>query len=131
MSGISLVFFYWKLCVLSLEEIYEETIDKYNWCRVRRDVIRKFQCLRFLNTEERIMDFIQAGEKTKSGQKVRRKSWKKAAGMELWWDEKYECMLAGTPDRHQKEDEKYKDTDGWIYVCRGNDIEATDWEEIC
>ena len=86
------------------------------------------------------MDFIEASEYAKKGHRVRRKSWAdgkanawpkniKEKRREMWWDEKYQCLLAGAPDKHLDED-TYLDTEGWIYICRGDDVEATDWE-VC
>jgi len=104
----------------------KEILSKNECIQIRRSVIRKFQNLKLLNTEEGIMDFIQASEKTKYSVKVRRKSWKE--GHNMWWSKKYQCMLAAHPYRVQ---EKYLDTDGYIYVCEGDDVEATDWEDFC
>ena len=88
--------------------------------------------------EEEVMNFIEASNLTKEGKRVRRKSWlkggdnswvgsKRETSRDMWWDAKYECLLAGAPDRHVDES-TYLDTKGWIYICRGTDMEATDWE---
>jgi len=84
------------------------------------------------------MDFIEASNLAKQGKKVRRKSWieggdnswqgsKRETSRDMWWNEKYQCLLAGAPDKHVDES-TYLDTDGWIYICRGTDMEAKDWE---
>ncbi len=69
------------------------------------------------------MNFIEASAITREGGNVRRKSWDKDTKM--WWDAKQQCMLANTP--YGKQD-KHLDTDGYIYVCEGDDVEAGNWE---
>jgi len=96
-----------------------------DWVQIRRSLIRKYKNLKLLNTKERVMDFIQASEKTKNNVKVRRKSWEK--GQHIWWNMEYQCIVASYPYQVQ---EKYLDIDGYIYVCKGDDIEATDWEDF-
>ncbi len=71
------------------------------------------------------MNFIEASENTRNGKSVRRKNWDK--GNEMWWDAGEKCMLANTP--YGKQDKHLK-TNGYIYVCEGDDVEAGDWELI-
>ena len=123
---ISLVYFYLIFLLKSSEEIYQEAVAKYDWVKIRREVLRKFQNLRFLNTRERSVDFIKASQRTRTGEKVRRKIWE--PGHKMWWDSNYKCMLAAHP--YGKQD-KHLDTEGYIYVCEGDDVEATDWEKAC
>ena len=96
--------------------------------------------IKLMNRGEYSMDFIEATEIAKSGFKVRRKSWAEGkanswhknpreTSREMWWDSKYESLMAGAPDKHEPKNEKYLDTEGWIYVCRGDDVTASDWEK--
>ncbi len=71
------------------------------------------------------MNFLEASEKTRNGKIVRRTTWDD--GTKMWWDAKEKCMLANTP--YGKQDKHLK-TDGYIYVCEGDDVEAGDWELI-
>ncbi len=72
------------------------------------------------------MNFLEASEITRNGGIVTRKSWKE--GTKMWWNAKEKCMLANTP--YGKQD-KHLDTDGYIYVCEGDDVEAIDWKKGC
>lgn len=113
--------------------------ELYDLIRIKRDLVRKWRNIKLINKRQCSMDFIEAMELTKNDVKVRRKSWAEGkanawpknpreTSREMWWDSKYESLMAGAPDKHEPNAEKYLDTEGWIYVCRGDDVTGTDWE---
>ncbi len=125
---------------ISLLESPSGFSDIYDWIKIKRDLVRKMSNIKLMNKRQYSMDFIEAQELTKTGVRVRRKSWAQGkenawqknpreTSREMWWDSKYESLMAGAPDRHEPENGKYLDTDGWIYVCRGDDVSGTDWEQ--
>lgn len=97
--------------------------EQENFIKLKRRVIRKFQNLTLLNTQYRIMDFLQANEEMKNGKRVTRKNWEKAHY--LWHSKTYDCVLSS---HTLGEQDIFMDTHGYIFMCRGTDIEALDWE---
>lgn len=82
------------------------------------------------------MNFLEATLKAQNGQKMRRKEWLPGGSnawigkkVYVWWDAKYKCLLAAGPYVPQGGQPKFKDTEGYTYVCEGTDIEAKDWEK--
>jgi len=97
--------------------------ERYDFFAIRREICIRIYNLKFLHTKERAVDFLQASSDTREGKKVRRKSWPE--GHNMWWDSKEKCMLADNPYGKQH---KHLQTNGYIYVCEGDDVEALDWE---
>ncbi len=139
---ISLLYIYIILLIRYFTNLWMgwTNFTEQDWTYIAREVARKLQNLPFLNKRERILDFLHANEIAKSGQKVRRKSWlpggKSAWHGKLvyvWWDSKYKCLLAAGPYVPIGDQPKFKDTEGYPYVCEGDDIEGTDWEkaDVC
>ena len=105
-------------------EKVQEFWDKYDFFAMKREVMVRLYNLKYLHTQERAMNFLQANENTRDGIKVRRKSWPE--GHRMWWDKKEKCLVAGNP--YGKQD-KHLETGGYTYVCEGDDVEALDWEK--
>ncbi len=88
------------------------------------------------------MDYIEATKIARTGTKMRRKCWLKGGDQAwrcdrpyMWWDKDHKVMLAGgayppmDKMRDGKGQEKYLNTDGYIYVTESDDVQAQDWEK--
>lgn len=124
----------------SYEERLKESAGSDKWNTITKILFEKILSIDFLINRGLEMNFIEASNFAKTGKRVRRKSWieggdnswqgsKRETSRDMWWNEKYQCLLAGAPDRNVDEP-NYLDTDGWIYICRGTDMEANDWEAV-
>ena len=118
------VYIYVIFLLQCTDKKYKEILEKYDFIEMRREIMTRLYNLKYLHYKGKVMNFLQASEDTRLGLKVRRKSWPE--GHRMWWDVKEKCMLAGSP--YGKQD-KHLDTDGYIYVCEGDDVEALDWEK--
>lgn len=82
------------------------------------------------------MNFLEANKLAQAGEKMRRKEWLpggssawKGKKVYVWWDSKYKVLLAANAYPPIGKVEKFRDTEGYIYVCEGNDVESNDWEK--
>ncbi len=138
-GGIMTVLSIPLVCIftMSILESYPGLTGLYDWAKIRRSVTRKFRDTKLLNKNMREypMDFLEACESARNGIRVRRKEWlpKGSAAWHgklvyVWWDSKYKCLLAAGPYVPLGGQQKFKDTEGYTYVCEGDDMQATDWE---